>query len=168
MLRADVDTLRTRLEVLEKSVGTASRSSSCSFPECCALLLRSGKISPASVLPAPRDPIGTAIVELLFARGPLSVSEISRSLRTETGAGDRKTVRVRLRRLERDGTAQQEPETLVWRLTNKVVEAWQAYVARIATSGRVATRPARGCGAPCKLLAGVDSLAVGVGPQSAE
>jgi len=129
---AGLDDFDARLSELEETVRSL-RQAGCGFPECCALLLRNGRLSPSLLIPPPRDCLTSAMVETLLARSGLSLSEMSRSLRAERGAGDRKTVRARLALLSRNGIAQRDPATKTWQLSPGFLSRWHEYVTNLTT-----------------------------------
>lgn len=132
--------LQERIDVIERRLDSLLQrdlnSSRCTFPLACRLLLRSGRLSPSQLLPGTRDLITSAIVEELVGHTELHIAELAKSLKAQTGHGDRKTIRHRMVSLERNGIAFRNPSTGAWRLSERFLEEWGAFVTRLATLER--------------------------------
>jgi len=63
------------------------------------IYMKDGRISPASIFPEIKDEISRDIVEILFLRGSMNTTEITRELRNRRGSASRRIVRERLQTL---------------------------------------------------------------------
>ena len=63
------------------------------------IYMRDGRISPAAVFPEVNDEISREIVEILFVRGSMNTTEVTRELKERRGSASRRIVRERLKDL---------------------------------------------------------------------
>lgn len=141
-IREDVESLKSAVEDLRRCFGAhVPGASVCGSADACRLLLKAGRITPAQLLLGPHDPLAEAIVEALAAEGAMSISALSRKLMSETGKGDRKTVRGRLAGLFEEGVVSKDGASGTWQLNPAVLDRWRNLVSGLALGLR-GVRPA--------------------------
>jgi len=86
---------------------------------------RFGNISPAR-LSGVKDPISEKIVEILFDKGSLNITQITGRLREKKGSASRHTVRKKLEILEKEGVVKKtnDGKGKNYQLTDKAVNKW--------------------------------------------
>jgi len=86
---------------------------------------RFGNISPAR-LSGVKDPISEKIVEILFDKEGLNITQITGRLREKKGSASRHTVRKKLKTLEKEGIVKKidDGKGKNYQLTEKAISKW--------------------------------------------
>jgi len=85
-------------------------------------LMRGAGISVRAIDPRITDPISQLTVEALLARGPLTVSGISRYVKEVKGSSSRTTIRQRIRALETSDVVRTSETGTEWTLTRASIQ----------------------------------------------
>ena len=108
-LRQEVQELNRRILELEQVIselreplGQMNRAATGYF-KFIDMYIRFGGVAPDKVLPKLRDPISREIINLLFQKEGLNISQITEALRERRGCASRRTVRSKLEELEGEG-----------------------------------------------------------------
>ena len=146
LLEDSIRSLEVRLSNLEVMVQQQETLiKTCGFPAACQILLSTGKISPAQLLPRTRDLLSSAIIESLLVHRRLAISELAARLKVEAGKGDRKTVRKRLQKLSTLGIVLKFEASDEWGLTPHFMEKWLSFISSLTTPMVPSHLDQRGC-----------------------
>jgi len=90
------------------------------------LYMKFGAVSPDSALPGLKDSMSRDIVNALFQRGGLNISEITEAVRARRGSASRRIIRQRLAELEEQGILRgtRRRKTVEYHVSDEVVRKW--------------------------------------------
>jgi DNA-binding transcriptional ArsR family regulator len=85
-----------------------------------------GRVSPDLLLPEVKDPISREIINILFEKPELNISQIADILKERKGSASRKTVREKLAFLEEISAIEviQDRKTRKFRISEEMSERW--------------------------------------------
>ena len=130
--KKEVDELAERLDRLESILGEISRPLSSvqnitsAYFRLLNMYSEHGSISPELIVPEIKDPISRDIINILFQRSALNVSQVTEALKKRRGKASRRIVRAKLLELEKGGVVvgEREGSRRTYSVSEELLKKW--------------------------------------------